>query len=59
MSKGWMWVLAIAGLVGVVWVCNSWVNYAEEEERQLAVGTVDGGVSACGYDDSIVTVPYH
>ena len=36
MSKGWMWVLAIAGLVGVVWVCNSWVNYAEEEERQLA-----------------------
>ena len=56
MSKGWMWVLAIAGLVGVVWVCNSWVNYAEEEERQLAQLT---GVSACGYDDSIVTVPYH
>ena len=36
MTTGQKWVLGIAGLVAVVWACNSWANDAVEEERQIA-----------------------
>ena len=36
MTTGWKWVLGIAGVVGLVWACNSWANDAVEEERRVS-----------------------